>query len=103
MPEQEDPERPPTPPIRETLAEPADPVEIPPFEPLLDEPLAIEPAPEEVSSLPVGALERERAAARAAKACTEGRLTLGAYADLVGTLQEADDRAEFEQAVGEVR
>ncbi|MGH7910708.1 MAG: hypothetical protein ACREOV_03205 [Candidatus Dormibacteraceae bacterium] len=103
MPEQEDPERPPTPPIEEALAEPADPVEIPPFEPLLDEPLAIEPAPEAVSSLPIGAAERERAAAGAAKACREGRLTLGAYADLVQVLQEADDRAEFEQAVSEAR
>lgn len=35
--------------------------------------------------------------------CTEGRLTLGAYSDLVEILQETRERADFDQAAEEVR
>lgn len=47
--------------------------------------------------------EREQWCRRAARACTEGHLTLGAYADLVGVLQESADPDAFRQAAAEVR
>ncbi len=85
---------------------PADPVEagsIPPFEPLLDQPQAIEPAVEVAAEGPISPVERERAAARAATVCTQGRLPLGAYADLVETFKGAEERSHFDQALQELR
>lgn len=97
-------EQPPEPPIRETLTPPTESSPaIPPFEPLLDEPMAVEPVPEPAPRGPIGASERERYAARAAAICKQGRLTLGAYAELVEVFQETEEREDFDRAVQLVR
>ncbi len=77
--------------------------EIPPFEPLVEQPEAIAPVPETPVRADISGLEREQWCQRAAKACTEGRLTLRAYSDLVGALQESGDRESFDLAADEVR
>lgn len=99
---EERPPEPPTRPILETQAEPAEPGQIPPFEPLLEQPVAIEPVPEPASEAPVSAVERERAGARAAAACAQGRVTLGAYSDLV-EIFAGEERVAFDQALQELR
>lgn len=57
--------------------------------------------------MPVGAgitaSEREQWSQRAAQACTQGHLTLGAYSDLVEIFQETRERTDFDQAAEEVR
>lgn len=94
--------QPPIRPVVETQAEPVEGSSIPPFEPLLEQPQAIEPVTETPSQGPISQAERERASARVAAACTQGRLTLGAYSDLVEIFQSTDERADFDQALQEV-
>lgn len=73
------------------------------MEPAPIEPAPIEPAPETPVRPDITPSEREQWCQRAAKACTEGRLTLGAYSDLVGVLQESGEREAFDLAAEEVR
>jgi hypothetical protein len=95
--------QPPIRPIEETTAEPVEGGSIPPFEPLVEQPQAIQPAAEPPSAGPISPAERERAAARAAAASTQGRMTLGAYSDLVEIFRETQARADFDQALQELR
>ena len=76
---------------------------IPPFEPLVEQPEAIEPVTDPLVRAEITPSEREQWCQRAARACTEGRLTLGAYSDLVGVLQESGERETFDAAAEEVR
>jgi hypothetical protein len=95
--------QPPIRPIEETPAPPVEAGSIPPFEPLVEQAQAIQPAAEIPAPGPVSPAERERAAARAAAACNQGRLTLGAYSDLVEIFQGTQERADFDQALQELR
>lgn len=85
---------------------PESPVEagaIPPFEPLVEQPEAVEPAPQTQVRAGIAPSEREQWSQRAAQACSQGRLTLGAYSDLVEIFQETQERGDFDQAAEEVR
>jgi hypothetical protein len=96
-------DRPPEPPIEEQLATPPPEGEIPPFEPLLEEPEAImEPPPGSPGAGQITGDERERVAVRAAQAAREGRITLGDYAELVETVTATEDRAAFDEAVQQI-
>ncbi|MFZ0218082.1 MAG: LiaF domain-containing protein [Candidatus Dormiibacterota bacterium] len=94
-------DRPPKPPTEEQLATPPDLVDIPPFEPLLDESQAIVQPPAD-PPVDISPAERERGAAQAARAASEGRLPLGDYADLLETLTETHERGEFDAALQEI-
>lgn len=65
--------------------------------------MAIEATAEVSSDGTISSSERERACARAAAACTQGRVTLGAYSDLVEIFQGTQERAGFDQALQDLR
>lgn len=95
--------QPPLRPVEETAASSLEPGAIPPFEPLVEQPVAVEPAAETPVAAAITPAEREQWCQRAGRACTEGRLTLGAYSDLVEILQDSGEREAFEAAAEEVR